>query len=106
MTEQVQFGALTPHYPPMEGIAEAAIDIEAQGLDFVCFGDQLQGTEPRTIMTEDIVPGPARFTKQQWTDAFIQCTMAAMTTGSVELSVFTDGTRAQPRHPGPDRDHP
>jgi phthiodiolone/phenolphthiodiolone dimycocerosates ketoreductase len=80
----------------MEGIAEAAIDVEARGLDFVCFGDQLQGTEPRTILTPDVVPGPARYTKQQWTDAFTQCAMAAMTTAEVELSVFTDATRRNP----------
>ena len=92
----LSFGSLTPHYPPMEGIAAAAKDIEAQGLDFVCFGDQLQGTEPRTIMTPDIVPGPARASKLQWTDAFLQCSLAASATSEVELSVFTDATRRNP----------
>jgi hypothetical protein len=50
LSTHLRFGALTPHYPPMEGIAEAAINVAARGLDFVCFGDQLQGTEP---------PGPS-----------------------------------------------
>ena len=98
MTKNIRFGALTPHYPPMEGIAEAAIDIEKRGLDFVAFGDQSQcrALNSRDNFTPDIVPGPARYTKQQWTDAFTQCTMAAMTTSEVELSVFTDATRRNP----------
>jgi phthiodiolone/phenolphthiodiolone dimycocerosates ketoreductase len=95
-SQDLKFGSLTPHYPPMEGIVAAAKDVERRGLDFVAFGDQLQGTEPGSIMTPDIVPGKARITKRQWTDAFLQCTMAAMSTREIELTVFTDALRRGP----------
>ena len=94
---KLEFGMGGVFMPPPELNAAAVQGYEAQGLDFVCYWDQLCMTFPRTIWAPDIVPAAAVYDIDCYMDAFALMTQAAMVTSRIQLGIFAvDALRRPP----------
>ena len=95
--KKITFGMGGIFMPPIELNAQAVKRYEDEGLDFVCYWDQLCMTFPRSIWTPDIVPAAAVYDIDCYMDAFTLMTQAAMVTDKIELGIFAvDALRRPP----------
>ncbi|HEY1966551.1 MAG TPA: LLM class flavin-dependent oxidoreductase [Pseudonocardia sp.] len=92
----LKIGGSGVHMPPIELGQATAKAYEDQGLDFLCFYDQLNLTIPRSIWTPDIVPAAAVWDIDAWLEPWIAITAAALATERIEFFTICDALRRPP----------
>jgi len=92
----LKIGGSGVHMPPIELGQATAKAYEDQGLDFLCYYDQLNLTIPRSIWTPDIVPAAAVWDIDAWLEPWIAITAAALATERIEFFTICDALRRPP----------